>query len=480
MRRTLAVCALGLLQVAAAPVDIVGLWVGPARHEGQETEIGLRIEDAGDGKLRAVVSVPAMNILDMPFGPASVEGDRVAAGPLALQLQGGILRGTLPDFLVPVYTIPIELQRVSSWKPAKRAEPTAPVVAPTWSLDAGSGIWAGVTVAGGRVYAGTEKGVVHAVDAATGRPAWSFATGGAVRARPTVEGDAVYVHSDDGYVYRLGTDGKERWKVKVDPVPPERLPPGPKSRFDRWGSSVAVAGGRLYVGTHDGRLLAMDPARGATVWEFKAGDSVLAAPAVAGGRVVFGSYDGKVYALDERTGALRWSHDTRKPVVSTPALHEGRVVIGSRSYDLLGLDAATGVPAWTRYLWFSWVESSAVVRDGTAYVGSSDAGKIFALDARTGAPAWETDVYGWPWATPAVTAERVYAATNGDIRNPAPYRAGVVALDRRSGRIAWWHPLPAATEPGVHGIPGPVAAADGSVYVGTLDGRVLAFREPNP
>jgi outer membrane protein assembly factor BamB len=468
MRRTVAVCALALLQLGAAPADIVGLWVGPARHEGQETQIGLRIEDAGEGRLRAVV------------GPASVEGDKVTAGPLALTLREGVLHGTLPDFLVPVYTVPLELKRTTAWSPARRPEPTAPVVSPTWSFDAGSGIWAGVTAAGGRVYAGTEKGMVHAVDAVTGRPVWSFPTGGAVRATPTAAGDAVYVHSDDGFVYRLGADGRLRWKVKVDPAPPERLPPGPNSRFDRWGSSVAAAGARLYVGTHDGRLLALDAAKGTTAWEFQAGDSVLAAPAVGNGLVVFGSYDGKVYALEETTGALRWSHDTRKPVVSTPALDRGRVVIGSRSYDLLGLDAATGVPAWKKYLWFSWIESSAVVRDGTAYVGSSDAGKIFAVDVRAGKPAWETDVYGWPWATPAVTATHVYAATNGDPRNPAPYRAGVLALDRRSGRITWWHPLPATTEPGVDGIPGPVAAANGHVYVGTLDGRVLGFKEPSP
>jgi outer membrane protein assembly factor BamB len=481
MPRILLPCALALLQIGATPADVVGLWVGLARHEGQSTEIGLRLEDAGEGRLRAVVSVPAMNILDMPFGPATVEGARVNAGPFVFERSGETLKGMLPEALVPVYAIPVELRRTTNpWTPRKRTEPPVRVVAPAWTFDAGGAIWAGVAEAEGRVYAGTENGVLHALDAKTGSPTWSFRAGGPIRARPTLAHGSVYLHGDDGYVYRLGAaDGKERWRVQVDEKPPVRLPPGPQSRFDRWGSAVTASGDRLYVGTHDGRLLALDASRGAVVWTFRAGDSMLAAPAVSGGRVVFGSYDGKVYAVDERTGALRWTHDAKKPVVSTPAVDGGRVVVGSRSYDLLGLDTNSGQPAWKRYLWFSWIESSAVVRDGIAYVGSSDAGKLFAVETKTGAPAWETDVYGWPWATPAVTAERVYAGTIGDLSYPAPGRGGLVALDRSSGAPVWWHPLPAPTAPGLYGVPGPVAAARGFVYVGTLDGRVLAFRDPD-
>jgi hypothetical protein len=36
----------------------------------------------------------------------------------------------------------------------------------------------------------------------------------------------------------------------------------PKSRYDRFGSDVTEADGRLYVGTHDGRVLAVELATG--------------------------------------------------------------------------------------------------------------------------------------------------------------------------------------------------------------------------
>lgn len=58
------------------------------------------------------------------------------------------------------------------------------------------------------------------------------------------------------------------------------------------------------------------------------------------------------------------------------------MIVGSRSYDLLALDGKTGATVWNRYVWFSWVESPVAVREAMAYVGSSDAAKLYALHPR--------------------------------------------------------------------------------------------------
>ena len=175
--------------------------------------------------------------------------------------------------------------------------------------------------------------------------------------------------------------------MRVAEKPAVRLPIGDeKSRYDFRGSGVATGGGRLYLGTHDGRVLALAPGGAERIWEFQAGDSVVATPLVISDKVYFGSFDGSVYALDAASGAQLWKHDTGAPVTSSPAFHDGLVVVGSRSYDLLALDGKTGRPAWTRYYWFSWVESPATILDGSVYVGSSDAAKLFAFEAGTGRP----------------------------------------------------------------------------------------------
>jgi outer membrane protein assembly factor BamB len=141
---------------------------------------------------------------------------------------------------------------------------------------------------------------------------------------------------------------------------------------------------------------------------------------------------------------------------------------------VLALDAKTGDVAWKRYVWFSWIESSPVVRDGVAYVGSSDAAGVFAFDVASGRRLWAADVYGWAWGQPAVTEGRVYAGTSSQVGYPAGHRAGLLALDRASGRVVWRYEAPAGKS-GAFGFPGSTAVGDGLVFASGLDGRVLAF-----
>jgi outer membrane protein assembly factor BamB len=237
-----------------------------------------------------------------------------------------------------------------------------------------------------------------------------------------------------------------------------------------------VSRNRLYVGTHDGKLLALDAKDGSKRWEFQAVDAILAAPAVAEGRVVFGSYDHFVYALDEATGHELWRRDTQGAVVSTPAIDHGLVIVGNRAYDLLGLNAYTGEIVWKRYVWMSWIESNPTVRDRVAYVGSSDAAIVFAVDAATGAKRWTADVQGWSWGQPAVTPRRVYAGTSSQVGYPAGHAGGVVALDRGSGAVVWRYPA-TAPKSGPYGFPGSPALGAGLVFIGGLDGKLIALRE---
>jgi outer membrane protein assembly factor BamB len=62
-------------------------------------------------------------------------------------------------------------------------------------------------------------------------------------------------------------------------------------------SSPAIAGGRVYVGSSDGRLYVLNLASGAKVWEFNAGSPITASPAIAQGSVVIGAKDGRLYCF---------------------------------------------------------------------------------------------------------------------------------------------------------------------------------------
>jgi outer membrane protein assembly factor BamB len=419
-------------------------------HDDETQPAALEFVPSDDGKVDIFAWIPVIHLVRTGLGkaPFTATGDEVQLGPFKFKhdVQAGTLTGTIPAGLAPVYSIPLTLRRVEKVESAPRPPSNAPAPKPVWTYEAGSALWAGPAFAGNVVYAGDQAGLVHALDARTGKEKWSFRVGGAIRTRPTVADGAVYVQADDGFLYKLGAlDGKEVWRVAVVSQPIERLPfDDPKSRFDRFGSDVTVDGGRLYLGTHGGRVLALDPTKGAIVWEFAAGDAILAAPAVHAGRVYFGSYDKHVYALDAATGKLVWKTDTKGAVVSTPALTADGdlLVVGNRAYDLLGLDTSTGAIAWKRYIWFSWVESTVTLRDGVAYVGSSDAAAAYAFDARTGRPIWKTDVFGWAWGQLAVSADRVYVGSSSQVGYLADHDGGVLALDRKTGRILWRFPAP--------------------------------------
>jgi outer membrane protein assembly factor BamB len=474
--------AAAVLVVGLVAADLAGAWSGAITHDDETTPFALELVPDSDGKLLVKATIPSLHFAAQPFGSfaAKVEGDRVTLGPFAFRYDPAArtLSGVVPAGLAPVYEIPLVLRRVERIEPPQRPAPGGAVAKPVWTYEAGSALWAGPIHDGGVVYVGAEDGHVHAVHAGTGRRLWSHRTGGAVRVRPTVGEGALYLQADDGFLYKLdASNGEEVWRVRVVATPVERLPfDDPKSRYDRFGSDVTLAGGRLYLGTHDGSVLALDPASGARLWGFETGDAVLAAPAVEGGRVYAGSFDGHVYALDAVSGRLLWTHDTRGAVVSTPAVAGDRVVVGSRVYDVLGLDARTGELAWRRYVWFSWIESSATIRDGVAYVGSSDAAALFAFDVASGRTRWSADVFGWAWGQPAVTAGRVFAGTSSQVGYPGGHRAGVVALDRAGGATVWRYEAEAPRS-GAFGFPGSPAVGDGLVFVGGLDGRLYAFAQ---
>lgn len=457
---------------------LAGYWKGQVEWAGSKAWLAIELVPADSGRVHGRLTLPAIHGHDFDMGPVRLAGDSLFAGPFAFAWDEstGTMRGALPAGVAPVHPLVVELKRGIALAREPRAPLGAPVRQPQWTFDAGAALWADLAAEGGLVFAGADDGVLHALDARTGRERWRFATGGRLRGRPTVVSSALYLPSDDGWLYRLDArHGRLRWKVRILPDSVVRLPiTQPGSKYDFYSSAVTVAGGALFVGTHAGRVLALDPLRGETLWEAGTGGSVLAAPGVEDGRVFVGSFDGRVYALDAADGRTLWTYDTGAPVTSTPVPDAGVVVVGSRSFDLFGLDARTGAVRWNHYLWYSWVESTARIADGVAYVGSSDAATIYAIEARSGALRWETDIHGISWGRPAVTDDRVFVAVR---HSPSigPHEAHLLALDRASGEPVWRYPCERPEGATHRGFGASPAVWRDQVFVGGLDGNVYAF-----
>jgi len=464
--------------------DIVGVWAADLSHAGETSRVILHIEKRPDGRVMARWSTPAIYFWEVPVGFVTVEDETAKIGGFALSYDKGAdtLTGTIPHAIVPLYSLKAVYRRIERVDPVPRPALTAPERRPVWTFDAGSPIWSDAALCNGLVIVGDDGGRVHALTASTGKQVWTFDAGAAVRARATCAGTTAFVHADDGLVTKLdATSGAQKWKVRVDRQAIVRLPlDDQKSRYDNRASAVTVAGSRAYVGAGDGRLVALDVDSGAVVWEFSAGDSIVAAPLVSDGRVFFGSFDGRVYAVAAASGSQVWARDTGGAVTSTPVSFGGRVIVGSRSYDLTAFDARNGSPVWTRYFWFSWVESTAAIFKSALYVGSSDAARVTAIDPVDGRQLWTTDVGGSAWGEPAVTRDLVLVAVAGVLNYMPAHQGSATALDRKTGHLLWRFaiaPPGGSNQSGLvtYGFAGSPVIGDRLVYFGGLDGRVYAF-----
>ena len=135
-----------------------------------------------------------------------------------------------------------------------------------------------------------------------------------VEATPLVIDGIMYVTEAMGTVFALNAKtGEKVWYFDPE-VPPETLV---KACCQPVNRGVATANGKIFVGTLDGRLIALDAKSGTKVWEQITTDptqayTITGAPRVVKNRVLIGNagaeYDvrGYVSAYDADTGEMDW------------------------------------------------------------------------------------------------------------------------------------------------------------------------------
>jgi len=193
--------------------------------------------------------------------------------------------------------------------------------------------------------------------------------------------------------------------------------PAPNTNQTQWkyttgnyvGSSAAVADGKVYVGSDDGKVYCLNALTGTHIWNYTTGFPVDSSPAVADGKVYVGSYDHKVYCLNASTGTHIWNYTTGGGVFSSPAVADGKVYVGSHDNRVYCLNALTGAHIWNYTTGFP-VDSSPAVADGKVYVGSDD-NKVYCLDASTGAHVWNYTTGNYVISSPAVADGVVYVGS---------------------------------------------------------------------
>ena len=317
-----------------------------------------------------------------------------------------------------------------------------------WKLQTGSKIFSSPAVYRNNVYIGSEDHNLYAIDKTTGKLLWKFKTGGAVHSSPAVYKNVVYFGSYDGFYYALNaTTGKLKWKFKtggekkVGSKGLWTMKPGTMymdDLYDFFLSSPVLdlnnRGLSIYFGSSDGNLYALNAITGKKKWAFKTNGLIHTSPALYQGKVYFGSWDTFLYAVDAKTGKLQWKFETGKQPVyhvlegiqSSPTCADGRVYFGSRDGYFYALDAANGKTIWKYAADNSWVLTTAAVKDGMVYLGTSDTYLFLGFDARTGKEKLRYKTNGYVYSSPAITGNTAYF---GD------FTGNLCAVDLNSGKL---------------------------------------------
>jgi len=277
----------------------------------------------------------------------------------------------------------------------------------------------------------------------TNNTLWSYPTGADVSSSPAIVDGRVFVGSWDSKVYALNaTNGNLIWSYTTGSAV---------------ASSPAVVDGRVYIGSYDRKVYALNATNGTLVWSYTTGGTVYSSPAIAEGTVYVGSDDRKVYALNATNGKLVWSYTTGDFVSSSPAVADGRVYIGSYDRKVYALNATTGALVWS-YTTAGIVYSSPAVVDGKVYIGSHDK-NVYALNATSGVLVWSYTAGDFVSSCPSVTDGKVFVGS---------WDSNVYALNATDGTLIWNY----TTGDIVPSSPG---VADGKVYIGSYDCKVYSL-----
>ncbi len=306
----------------------------------------------------------------------------------------------------------------------------------------------------GNVYFGDEGGRVYCLSP-TGSLLWDFEAKDAVYGSVVVDGEKVYAASVDSFLYCLNRQGQLVWRLFLGD--------------EFYCPPALLADGGLVLTSDAGKVFCVDPA-GRLRWSFRAGDEISSPATVSGDGRVFFAAD-SVYCLDQR-GRRVWAFGTGEgdyffaaPVPDSV----GNLICGCTDGFLycLGPDG--------RQRWRvsapdgDEIRSEAVFGpDGSIYFG--------------------TDGYYLCRLVPGRTPEILYEAGDIVVAPPALSDSGtayflpddgVVYAQSRSGRLVWTYEVAEGSKDLFY-TSAPAIGPDGTVYVGSWDGGLFAFRGDAP
>ena len=249
--------------------------------------------------------------------------------------------------------------------------------------------------------------------------------------------------------------GVDSSQHRFQPADMARLAPSDAARLKlKWafgfpGAARSVAqptifGGRVFVGSQNGKVYSLDAKSGCTYWQFDAGKPVRSAVVIGprgdGWAAYFGDFGANVRAVDALTGKALWTTkvDDHPAAIITgaPTLVGTTLFVPVSSYEevtgakpsypccsfrgsLVALDGSTGKVLWKTFTIKEEAKASATNSAGVQQMGPS------------GAAIWSAPTFD-------AASQRVYATTGDNYSDPPSGTSdAIIAFDASSGDLTW-------------------------------------------
>ena len=265
-----------------------------------------------------------------------------------------------------------------------------------WSYALHTRLPAAPAIANNRAYISVDEGIIHALDATTGKLVWRsqipldptippflrpLSVASPVISEGTVFLAPVVNDPSQAFVYAFQeSDGKALWQARLPEPPSHAL-----TAFDHV----------LYLGTSS-RCLALRPDDGSIIWQAQVEGRPSSPPVLSEGLIYLACSEfndkSSLYALHAQDGSLLWKYNLLAGSPTIPAALAGTVCIGSGDGSLHALRATDGTLRWKAQTQGRFLSTPAIA-DDRVYVGASD-GYLYAFHLESGQPAWTTFIPG--------------------------------------------------------------------------------------
>ncbi len=288
---------------------------------------------------------------------------------------------------------------------------------------------------------GGKYGTVNAIDLTTGKSVWRFPTANTVCGDPALAYGRLYFSSRDGRVYCCAPAGAD------EEMTPEAKDQSPSVSEADFAKRLTNQGDQKLKSGFGWPMQGGSPDRAGLkelsletplelAWKFDTKGRVLTSPAIVEGMVYSGSESGKIFAVDAGQGKKIWEFDTGQRVKCSPAVAGGIVYCGSDSGVFYALDGKTGKPVW-QFKAGGPIQASPAIKDGVIIFGANDH-NLYALDRHSGKKLWNFRTGSFCiQAPPVIHGDHVFAAGWAD---------WVWCLDLKTGKSLWQSFIPVSIE----------------------------------